>query len=203
MRTYFIQYEEISNVNYLYLFLLHKVAILDKSTRLYNIVKYSNLEELTTRLNDKYNTVNKENKKAVITKTTLSRVLNSDICGNYFTYNKADKVIILQNNFSNRQTNGNAKFITLTDKEINFLLIQNNKLLTKYYLYIKYYCGYSGKNETDFTADQFLAASNYSTKAGNYKTLISSFNSLLVAKKLIAINKFRFNGQERNSYRIL
>lgn len=203
MRTYFLQYEEDTSINYLYLFLLHKVAVLDKATRLYNTVRYNNLEELTIRLNNEYNTVNKENKKPVVSKSTLSRVLNSDKCGNYFTYNKTDKVITLQNNFSNKRTNGKAKFITLTDREIDFLLTKNNELLIRYYLFIKYYCGFSGKNETDFTANQFLEASNYSTKAGNYKTLLSSFNSLLVAEKLITISKFRFNGQERNKYRIL
>ena len=203
MRTYFLQYEEDTSINYLYLLLLHKVAVLDKATRLFNAVRYNNLEELTITLNEEYNKINTSNNKQVVSKPTLSRVLNSDKCGNYFTYNKTDKIITLQNNFSNRHTNGKAKFITLTDREINFLLIQNNELLTRYYLFIKYYCGFSGKNETDFTANQFLEASNYSTKAGNYKTLISSFNSLLVAEGFISISKFRFNGQERNKYRIL
>lgn len=203
MRTYFLQYEEDTNINYLYLFLLHKVAVLDKATRLFNTVRYNNLDELTISLNNEYNKINSSNKKPVVSKPTLSRVLNSDKCGNYFAYDRINKVITLQNNFSNRRTNGKAKFITLTDREIDFLLTQNNELLTRYYLFIKYYCGYSGKNETDFTANQFLEASNYSTKAGNYKTLLSSFNSLLVAEKLIAISKFRFNGQERNKYRIL
>ena len=95
MRTYILQYEEDTSINYLYLLLLHKVAVLDKATHLYNTVRYNNLEELTIRLNYEYNTVNKENKKPVVSKSTLSRVLTSDKCGNYFTYNKTDKVITL------------------------------------------------------------------------------------------------------------
>lgn len=203
MRNYYLQYDEEANINYLYLFLLHKIAVVDKTTRLYNTVKYVSLEELTNRLNIAYNNINTDNKKPVISKTTLSRVLNSDKCGNYFDYDNVNKVITLKNNFTNRHTSGKAKFIILTDREIDFLLIQKSELLTRYYLYIKYYCGFSGKNETDFTANQFLEASKYSTKAGNYKTLLSSYNSLLVKEKLITISKFRFNGQERNKYSIL
>lgn len=203
MRTYYLQYDEEASINYLYLFLLHKIAEVDKTTRLYNTVIYNNLEELTNRLNEEYNTINTENKKPVISKSTLSRVLNSDKCGKYFTYDKATKVITLQNNFTKRHTNGTAKFITLTDKEINFLLIQNNDLLTKYYLFIKYYCGFSGRNETDFTAEQFLEASNYSTKAGNYKSFLCAFNSLLVKEGFISISKFRYNGRERNKYSLI
>ena len=203
MRNYYLQYIEDTNINYFYLFLLHKIAVVDKSTRLYNTVKYSSLEELTNILNMAYNNINKDNKKQVISKTTLSRVLNSDKNGNYFNYDNVNKVITLKNNFTKRQTGGKAKFIILTDREIDFLLIHKSELLTRYYLYIKYYCGFSGKNETDFTANQFLEASKYSTKAGNYKTLLSSYNSLLVNEKLITISKFRFNGQERNKYSIL
>ena len=49
MRNYYLQYIEDTNINYFYLFLLHKIAVVDKSTRLYNTVKYSSLEELTNR----------------------------------------------------------------------------------------------------------------------------------------------------------
>ena len=127
----------------------------------------------------------------------------AEMIESYFNYDNVNKVITLKNNFTKRQTGGKAKFIILTDREIDFLLIHKSELLTRYYLYIKYYCGFSGKNETDFTANQFLEASKYSTKAGNYKTLLSSYNSLLVNEKLITISKFRFNGQERNKYSIL
>ena len=203
MRTYFLQYEEDTTINYLYLLLLHKIAEVDKATRLYNTVRYNNLDELTERLNSKYKEIFSNSKKAVISKSTLSRVLNSDKEKKYFAYDSINKVITLQNNFKNKATNGKAKFIILTDREIDLLLRENNDLLTKYYLFMKYSCGFSGKNKADFTANQFFEACNYSKKAGNYKSLLCDFNNLLVKEKLISISKFRFDGHERNSYSIL
>ena len=137
MRNYYLQHIEDTNINYFYLFLLHKIAVVDKSTRLYNTVKYSSLEELTNRLNIAYNNINKDNKKQVISKTTLSRVLNSDKNGNYFNYDNVNKVITLKNNFTKRQTGGKAKVIILTGREIDFRLIQKSELVTRYDLYIK------------------------------------------------------------------
>ena len=203
MRTYYLQYEEEATINYLYLFLLHRLAEVDKALRLYNTVRYQNLEELTNRLNEEYKKLNPEAKKNVVSKATLSRVLNSDTEKKYFIYDNENKVITLQNNFTKSKTNGKAKFITLTDRELSFLLQKNEKLLYSYYLFIKYNCGFSGINYTDFTAIQFLEATNYSTKAGNYKTQLSAYNSLLVKEKFISISKFRFNGKERNGYSLL
>lgn len=153
MRTYYLQYQEDTSINYLYLLLLNKIAELDKSSRLYNTVRFSSLDELTKRLNDKYNEINKENKKNVISKTTLTRVLNNTESNNYFSYNKENKLITLHNDFKNKTTGKKAKFITLTDREIDFLLIQKNELLSRYYLFIKYNCGFSGRNRADFTAN--------------------------------------------------
>ena len=102
MRTYFLQYKEDTTINYLYLLLLHKIAEVDKATRLYNTVRYNNLDELTERLNSKYKEIVSNSKKAVISKSTLSRVLNSDKEKNYFAYDSINKVITLQNNFKNK-----------------------------------------------------------------------------------------------------
>ena len=76
-------------------------------------------------------------------------------------------------------------------------------MLTKYYLFMKYNCGYSGTNKADFTAEQFLQASMYSTKSNSTLSNISNYNRLLEENKLISISKFRFNGKERNCYSIL
>lgn len=203
MRTYFLQYEEDTSINYLYLLLLYRIAEVGKTTRLFDTVRYSSFDELTTRLNAEYKKINPTYSKAVVSKTTLSRVLHSDEKQQYFIFDKAQKLIILQNNFSKQKTNGHAKFITLTDRELDFLLIQNTPLLYRYYFFMKYKCGFSGVNKTDFTAKQFLEASNYSTKAGNYISLLSQFNSLLSTEGFISISKFIFNGHERNCYSIL
>lgn len=203
MRTYYLQYQEDTSINYLYLLLLNKIAELDKSSRLYNTVRFSSLDELTKRLNEKYNEINPENKKNVISKTTLTRVLNNEQNKSYFSYDKEKKLITLHNDFKNKTTNKKAKFITLTDREIDFLLIQKNELLIRYYLFIKYNCGFSGRNKADFTATQFLEATNYCSSSGSNKNKLSSFNGLLVSNKFISIQKFRYNGKERNAYSIL
>ena len=173
MRTYFLQYKEDTSINYLYLLLFYKIAEVGNTTRLFDTVRYSSLDELVSKLNTEYKKINPSQSKTVVSKTTLSRVLNSDTEQKYFVYDKQKKLITLQNNFSKQKTNGHAKFITLTDREIDFLLVQNVPLLYRYYFFIKYNCGFSGINKTDFTAKQFLEASNYSTKAGNYISLLS------------------------------
>ena len=205
MRNYYIYYDEESSINYLYLFLLHKIAMIDNKTRLYNTIRYNSLDELTSRLNDKYKSINtdfEKFEKNVVSKTTLTRFLNSDISDNYFIFDKDSKTITIQNNFQYNITNGHAKFIVLDDRQIDILLYHNEKLLYTYFLYIKYYCGFSGCNYTDFTANQFFAATGYSVKAGNYKSNLSRYNAILVNSKLITIDKFRYDGKERNGYSI-
>ena len=66
--------------------------------------------------------------------------------------NTDDNTIILNNNFRKGSAASN-KFITLSDSEIKFLIEQDNKLLNKYYLYLKYYCGYSKSKQIDTTAN--------------------------------------------------
>lgn len=203
MRTYYLHYEEDTTINYLYLFLFHKIADKDKKTRLYNTVRYNNLDELTDRMNERYKLIQKDSNRKVISKATLSRVLKSDTEKRYFIYDKENKMIVLQNNFTTNNTNGKARFITLTEREIDFLLSQNDKMLYSYYLFMKYNCGFSGKNYADFTANQFLEATNYSIKSGKYKSMLSNYNSLLKEEGFISISKFRFDGKERNGYSIL
>lgn len=159
------------------------------------------MKELAESMNNKYREIVGDSNLCFVSNTTLSRVINSDKEENYFTHR--DNTIILNNNFSNSKTNGKAKFITLTDKELNFLLLHKNKMLTKYYLYMKYNCGYSGINKADFTAEQFLQSSMYSTKSNSTLSNISNYNRLLEENNFISISKFRFNGKERNCYSIL
>ena len=201
MRTYYIAYDEQTNINYHYIFLLHKIAQVNNGNRLYNTIKYNSMKELAESMNNKYRDIVGDSNTCFVSISTLSRVINSDKEEKYFTHR--DNTIILNNNFSNSKTNGKAKFITLTDKELNFLLLQKNKMLTKYYLFMKYNCGYSGINKADFTAEQFLQASMYSTKSNSTLSNISNYNRLLEENNFISISKFRFNGKERNCYSIL
>ena len=72
-------------------------------------------------MNNKYKDIVGDSNLSIVSISTLSRVINSDKEEKYFIHK--DNTIILNNNFSNSKTNGKAKFITLTDKEINFLLL--------------------------------------------------------------------------------
>lgn len=76
-------------------------------------------------------------------------------------------------------------------------------MLTKYYLYLKYYCGYSKSKQIDTTANQILSAIGYSGNSGKYKDLLCAYNSLLLEKKFISIQKQRDDkGHSRNIYRV-
>ena len=76
-------------------------------------------------------------------------------------------------------------------------------MLTKYYLYLKYYCGYSKSKQIDTTANQILSAIGYSGNSGKNKDLLCAYNSLLLEKKFISIQKQRDDkGHSRNIYRV-
>lgn len=88
----------------------------------------------------------------------------------------------------------------MTQKEVRVLRKYNDNLLYKYFIYIKYYCGYSSKPQ-DFTAKQFLSACGYSTKSNSYISKISEFNTYLKDNGLINIKKYTDKqGFKRNIY---
>jgi hypothetical protein len=135
-----------------------------------------------------------------ISKSTLDRIIKSAEYRDFFTIDKTDKTIILHNDF---HTKRGIPFIKLTKEEIYFLIRENDNLLCKYFLYLKYYCGIAKHNKTeqDFTAKQFLSAFGYSEKSNNYLDKISSYNKLLVERGYISIKKYRDElGHTRNIY---
>ena len=76
-----------------------------------------------------------------------------------------------------------------------------NNLFAKYLIYLKYYCGYSKDNKTDFTAQQFLIACGYSVNSNNTLSQLSEYNGLLVKRGIITIQKKRDElGHTRNIY---
>lgn len=95
MRTYYLHYEENTTINYLYLFLFHRIAEKNNILRLYNIVRYNSLDELVDRMNKRYKLIKKDCNGKVISKATLSRVLKSDTEQRYFIYDKESKLIVL------------------------------------------------------------------------------------------------------------
>lgn len=200
MRKYYISYTEDTNIKYLYLLLFYKMAEADKVNNIFVYCKiyFDSYNELTKRLNTEYKLCcPNSTKQQIVSKSTLYRFLNDAGNTRYFDFNAEKNIILLKNNFSK---SNRVKFVVLTETEVNFLLLHNDELLTRYYLYIKYYCGYSRDKKTDFTAKQFLEASNYSANSGANKTKICSYNSLLSSNGLIKIEKYRTNSKERNIY---
>ena len=64
-------------------------------------------------------------------------------------------------------------------------------------------CG-KGKGKTDITANQFLDTFGYSTKSGDSKTKICSYNRLLEKEHIIKIEGNTLeDGKRRNTYTFL
>jgi hypothetical protein len=182
MRKYYLYYDEKAKINYSFLFALFCIAERNNKDKLNNIIKYKSQKELAERIKDKcsYN----------ISAASISRILNNENYLLYFNVNYKENIITLNNNFKKGIAASN-KFIILNDEEIIFLLEQDNKLLNKYYLYLKYYCGYSKSKRIDTTANQILSAIGYSNNCGNNKNNLCKFNDLLYKKGFINIEKIK------------
>jgi hypothetical protein len=168
MKKYFLVYDEKSKVNYCFLFSLFLIAK-SETDKLNNTITFKSLNDLKTTISEqcKYN----------ISVSTISRILNDD---NYNTYfQKEENKIILNTNFKRGNEQRKNKFVILNENEMRFLLSKKNKLLNKYYLYLKYYCGYSKSKEIDSTAEQILSAIGYSANCGNNKYSLCEFNAEL------------------------
>lgn len=198
MKQYYIPYfPGAKKHNLLQILYLYKVAEYDKGTRLYNKINFHSLEELTRRINEAAG-------ESVISKATLSRLLNNEEYKGYFTYDKGQKEIVLNNNFRSKPgAKEKQAFIVLSAAEFDFLTNSKDNLLIQYFFYLRYYCGLSRSGRTDSTAKQFLAACGYSISSGNYLSKIAGYNSLLSAFGFLTIKKTRDeNGRERNEYRM-
>lgn len=176
---YYLHYEEETSVNYCFLFSLYLLAERNTKERINNIIKYESLSKLSKRIETECN--------YKISSSTISRILNNSNYNLYLTHNKKDKTIMLNNNFKRTNKTANNKFVVLNDYEIKFLIAEDNILLNKYYLYLKYYCGYSKSKESNFTAKQFLTAIGYCANSGKLLAEISRINFLLSDNGFISI----------------
>lgn len=192
INKYYVLYKDTTTINYIYLLLLYSAAAYNKDTNLFDTITFNNLQDLTDKLNKQFcgNT---------ISKATISRLLNNKDYEPYFTYNAADKQIIIKNNFRKKK----ERFITISQKEKDLLLKENNNFLAKYYFYLLYYCGLSKNNKTDSTEKQILLAIGYSNSGKNLQNC-AAFNKILTENKMLSIATFRDNrGFWRNTYSIL
>jgi hypothetical protein len=148
---------------------LYQQAEYCENTETYSIVKYSSEKELAERINT--------------SKSTLDRKLNDKRYNDLFTVDKKNRVITLNNNYRKNKENKRDKVVLLNYNEVDFLLNEDDNLLTKYYLYIKYNCiriqEYNKHNKTnkiqDFTAKQFFTATGYSYKSKEQENKLCKF----------------------------
>ena len=189
MKKYYLPFDLSLNVNYNYIISLYSIAVFDTNTKRFNSIQYKSMKQLAEMLN--------------ISDKTLKKILTDDNYKHFFTVDKTNKTIYINNDFVNN--NFNIPFVVLYDNEINILLKQNDNLLFKYFIYIKYFCGYSKQKnmQQDFTTKQFLEYCGYSTNSGDYISRISGYNTFLSEKKLIKIKKYTDDlGHKRNIYTI-
>ena len=196
MRTYYIHYDELAKINYCVIFCLYMIAQKNGKEKINDIIIYKNQKELVEQIKKEcdYN----------IAESTVSKILNDTKKGynTYFIKQENENIIRLNCNFKKGKAVSN-KFITITEEEIRFLLKQDDKLLNKYYLYFKYYCGYSKSGRIDTTTNQILSAIGYSPNCGNNKQKLSDYNNLLVKQGYIEITRYTDTaGHCRNFYKI-
>ena len=183
MNNYYIPFLPMADINYLYLFSLYDIAEYNTITSVFDTVKYKSQKALSNDLN--------------ISTATLTRILKNEAYNGFFEANTKDKTITLKNNFKGSKQ---KQYVILTAKEVSLIRHKQDNLLAKYLIYIKYYCGFT-KNNTDFTAKQFINACGYSDKSNDLISRISSYNKILVDENLIKIIKYRDKlGHERNKY---
>ena len=185
MQTAYVLYDDNAKIDYAILLRLYLLAKYDSDTKLYSIITYKSQETLAELLN--------------ISPSTLKRFLNSNGLQNYLTIDKKKREIKLLNNFIGVR---GISYVTLSEREVNYLIDGKELLFIKYYLYLKYYCGKSRLKAIDTTAKQFLSAIGYSD-SGKTLSKLSSFNNTLVQDGFITIERFTdTNGYLRNRYRI-
>lgn len=185
--SYYIRFNPAAEIDYLRLLAFHEIAEYREETKAFDTIHYSSINQLAARLN--------------ISSTTVSRILNNPEYKDFMEVDRENKIIYLLCSFPK----GTSKaFVKLTAEEVRLLKEKNDNLLSHYLIYLKYYCGYTKDNKTDFTAKQFLSASGYSIKSKQNFDRISSYNKLLTEKGLIRIEKYRDElGYTRNKYSFL
>lgn len=175
--TYFLHYDEKATINYCFLFSLYLLAERNEKERLTNLIQYENIKDLSMKISVicGYD----------ISQSTIYRILNNEEYNNYFSVDRIQNKIYLSVSFR-KGTNRN-KFVTLKEKELLFLIMSKDNFLIKYYLYLKYYCGYSKSKKTDTTASQALSAMGYSSTSNSNKAALSKYNKILVEKGFLSI----------------
>lgn len=194
MNKYYLPFVANRDIDYLFLLNLWDIADYNKDSKNYDTIRYSTLKGLAEILGISY--------------STLNRKLQNTKYSTFFTIDKENKTITLNNNTRKGSNNKLKKFVLLSDVEVKIMRNQvNDKVLfSQYLVYIIYYCRLSEKNgkPQNFTAKQFLSAFGYKTESNDMFSKISSFNTYLVKNKVINIERYDDElGHKRNIYTLV
>lgn len=166
---------------------------------MYDLAKYN--DKRTHRNTIQYKSVEQLAEILYTSRSTLTRVMNSEEYKPFITVDKSKKTITLNNDFT-QQNSTNRAFVCLSFGEISMLVALNDLLLCKYLIYIKYYCGYSKSKNNNFCARQFLSACGYSTKS-SYIQKLCEYNKILKEYNIIDISVYTDEeGHKRNIYKL-
>ena len=181
---YYLRFMPTAKVDYTLILNLYDLADYNIETQCFDIVRYRNLAELAQQLGT--------------TEKTLCRHLNKDDYKYFFSIDKKTREIRLIMDF--KKTGYKVPFLTLSPVEVRILREKNEDLLYRYFIYLKYYCGFSANKSIDTTEKQILSAIGYSSNS-SYIQKLSAYNTELSQKGIIKIAKHRDNaGKIRNVY---
>lgn len=185
LRKYYLRFLPTAKIDYIFLFSLYDLADYDTDTKTYSIITYKSLAELA--------------RLCSVSDKTLRRHLADTEYSPFLRWDKQNKRVILLNDFS--KTGYKTPFLTVSPEEVRLLIAENDNLLCKYLIHLKYYCGYSATKSIDTTCNQFLSAIGYSSNS-SYPSKISGYNTLLQQKGILKIErKHDERGFIRNVYR--
>lgn len=93
MKQYYVPYfPGVKKFDYLPVLCFWLIAGYNKQTKLYDTITFDNLDGLAGKIQEITG-------KKILSKSTLSRLLNNEAYKDFFTYDRQKKEIILKNNF--------------------------------------------------------------------------------------------------------
>ena len=191
-KQFYIPYIPKADINYIYLLSLYKIMEEADDRGIKQDIGYSSIKELLSRIN---------RDKTIMSESTLRRLLKNKEYNDFFSIEKYGSMnwIHLNNDFRKSEEK-TQPFVVLCPNTYNLLIQEQDNLLAKYTIYMKYMCGYCG-GSTDFTANQFLSTIGYSNKSHSLKDTLSKYNILLEKNGLISIKRTPLEeGKRRNTY---
>lgn len=138
--------------------------------------------------------------KTIISESTLRRMLKNTEYNDFFEIDKFGSMnwIHLKNDFHKPEEK--KPFVVLCPNTYNLLIQEQDNLLAKYTIFIKYMCGYCG-GSTDFTANQFFSAFGYSLNSHSMRDRLCKYNTLLEQSGIVSIKRTLLEeGKRRNTY---